>query len=1297
MTMRKRAKRKLQAPNLSKVSANEKKAKVKLFASKKVQKQNEDTVEDTGSFKEPGDAESVEAETSSPGEKQRVADDETTAVTPPPQKSADDEGAENDGQLSARKPSTALPKRRRLRKGPEHLPGLGVETTSAELEKIVKEPELTDESLDKIIHPKKKPLAKQKGSADSVDTAEEVLSDNESLKGKGIKEAAHPIKKLFGKLKGDAEVANKANLAKKIGSKKKGENDVEKELMKTDAQPEDPQPDAGKEPCEKPKQSRKSAPKKKGENDVEEPQPDSGKETSEKPKLSRKSAPKTKGEDEVIKTTNQSTVQAGESEPLTLDKATKGKKSISKKRGADEDKPTSECAAIAKTESLEKSGEDADEEASTTSNKKLSPQKRGSNKKFQSLKRLLQEAKPKVQVPAELEAEMSIEVDKASEKAEAAEDPVAKLESSPKPKKLDLKTAFARSLKTTDSNAAVTTDVELLIPEADESVPVKNDESPQPKVTKRKLDLKQAFARSSRPPNAQPPLPAEESTAGEEAAHEEVDIVIESDSPENGSTPPAASKRTFDWKGAFARSAKTSDHDILFPADSSPGQSSPDVVVSDASSSKCAFKKTAKPGAKAEQATPPRAAVPPPTNWAERHAPTNQKHLKPDKAWSQLREWLKNWRPKGSIIKTGKSKKVPSYPAALITGPPGAGKTAGVRLLAQRVRGHVVEYDLIDAEGRSFMENLAKKQRNGNQLPGNTVVVCNIAEQITPAQKDSLVQAVLSSPSPVVLVVAEGIFTSKDNLPKHCLEIHIRLKAPQVTRILQHVAKRELTEMPDKTCELIAAACPSDLRQAIATAQLLSVVPGGEGAHLPQAAMAPPAACLELFHCSVSERRVDEDLQLLALDDAVPALLRWNCLRLLSSLPWPTKQPSLGSLGHLAGKSKELFQLDDDEDSDHEHRSSEKRPDDLEENEADKEDADMINVDATEAQDGDEGNKEDTEMAVAETNLDKHQHENAGQHLDDTVQQPRVKPPVESSSSQEAVEKPVEDEKTGDVPESTDETVGADAQQEQTEHLSASTNPEEKCMLSHPEENKQESNATEEVPSADEPVAPTEDELHALEACASLAAMVAMSDMVAGIAEQTALAAGTMTDLTANPATAEPLLLAQLCSEVRHCSSKFLSFQVGGATSSKESGVHLTPQQPPPDPVCPVPLDQLAALSKQMCLPKEWILEQVSEWLARTSAASRVPKHFRAWLRRQVQTRFTRRPAVVATATVDENVIKDTDEAKVELDLMDAASDEEVQGLRPPDADVMDVDVDEVPLTEVPLTEVSHADVTNVD
>lgn len=54
--------------------------------------------------------------------------------------------------------------------------------------------------------------------------------------------------------------------------------------------------------------------------------------------------------------------------------------------------------------------------------------------------------------------------------------------------------------------------------------------------------------------------------------------------------------------------------------------------------------------------------------------------------------------------------------AALVVGPCGTGKSAGVRLLVKKLRNDFLELDLSDAKGRSFLENLARKQRNGNQL-----------------------------------------------------------------------------------------------------------------------------------------------------------------------------------------------------------------------------------------------------------------------------------------------------------------------------------------------------------------------------------------------------------------------------------------------------------------------------------------------------------------------------------------------------------------------------------------------------
>eukprot|EP00913_Durusdinium_trenchii_P002828 g2618.t1 len=221
-------------------------------------------------------------------------------------------------------------------------------------------------------------------------------------------------------------------------------------------------------------------------------------------------------------------------------------------------------------------------------------------------------------------------------------------------------------------------------------------------------------------------------------------------------------------------------------------------------------------------------------DWSERNAPTVLKQLKPKKAWEDFRSWLRTWRPG----QKGKE-------AALITGACGSGKSAGVRLIVRKWRENFIEYDLADVKGRSFFENLAKKQRNGNQLSEEAsaqVLICNISEPITVTQKESLALAIQASKVPIVFTGPDGIFTSKDAISKLCFELRISLadagRESSIAKQIHEVSRRENAELPMELCT-------QDLRKALQVAQLLSagVLSGSVGgACLPQTALAPLTA-----------------------------------------------------------------------------------------------------------------------------------------------------------------------------------------------------------------------------------------------------------------------------------------------------------------------------------------------------------------------------------------------------------------------------------------------------------------------
>lgn len=599
----------------------------------------------------------------------------------------------------------------------------------------------------------------------------------------------------------------------------------------------------------------------------------------------------------------------------------------------------------------------------------------------------------------------------------------------------------------------------------------------------------------------------------------------------------------FDWKQGFAKLS------IPTPQTKAPKEEgggvrthqAPDLETSPASP-KGGASKLSKQGSK--DLTPPKV---PKVDWCERHAPNVLKQLKPQKAWQDLRDWLKSWRPN----RKGRE-------AAIVTGPCGSGKTAGVRYLVRKWHGQFMEYDLADAQGRSFFENLAKKQRNGNQLSDEAlsqVLVCNISEQITTAQKECLALAVQASVSPIIFTSAEGIFGAKDAIHKMCLEIRISLTETFVAKQIHEISQREQLELPLQLCHTVANACRCDLRKALQVAQLLSVLSGSGQACLPQAARAPMTACERLLRNL--ELSFEDAMTLVELDDEVPMLLRWN---LLPSLSFAWCRRRIEEVNSVAKPVEPVEPVG--------------RPEDLEADtlpeamevaaftpaEVPKEEAEERSEAAPESE---EPEKMDVDTVEEREAINR---EGEPEKMDVDA--------FEAESARRSPQEPV------DVPEAAVDAEDADAEGEKRKQA---------------------------MPSS----AFNEQELQDLETCARMTSLLALSDVTGHLALQAAEQAGpTVEDLGVPCVAAEPLLLAIMSREAQ-------SFGASSQTAKK----HFQPTKFLQDPVCPISMDQVAVLAMQLDVPKAWVLDRIYDWIAasRQAAGQRHLKNFRNWLKRQVQ------------------------------------------------------------------------------
>ena len=142
-------------------------------------------------------------------------------------------------------------------------------------------------------------------------------------------------------------------------------------------------------------------------------------------------------------------------------------------------------------------------------------------------------------------------------------------------------------------------------------------------------------------------------------------------------------------------------------------------------------------------------------------------------------EWLEDW----SRARCDEM----SLWAVLVTGPPGRGKTAGVRLLAGHVRGTFLECDTREVEGRKLVELILKGQGGPRQT---SVAILNIDTDVTDGLKWRLRKAVQQLQIPLIFVCDDGVVTARNELVQKCLCLEVRHEPHNVKQVLRRVTQR---------------------------------------------------------------------------------------------------------------------------------------------------------------------------------------------------------------------------------------------------------------------------------------------------------------------------------------------------------------------------------------------------------------------------------------------------------------------------------------------------------------------------
>lgn len=296
--------------------------------------------------------------------------------------------------------------------------------------------------------------------------------------------------------------------------------------------------------------------------------------------------------------------------------------------------------------------------------------------------------------------------------------------------------------------------------------------------------------------------------------------------------------------------------------------------------------------------------------WAERHRPCHLGQVvgNTDQV-RKLAEWLRDW---DDVVLKGKKKEQPvpeqgkewkwrpppdniNARAALITGPPGIGKTTTCTLVAKcNPKYSVKEYNASDARSKKIVEQMS------NSLAGNMTLSkgglersCIIMDECDgmagggdSGGTAALIDMIKKTKNPIICICNDRGASEVRKLAAECLDIKFRrpdnsVVAKRIKRILEGEGRK----VDLMAIESIVEACGHDIRQVLNQVQFFGTVTAhAQGSQKDTQNMGSPFdACSKLLtrdHQSRTPLTFDKKMDLFYIDlDLMPMMVQENYLR----------------------------------------------------------------------------------------------------------------------------------------------------------------------------------------------------------------------------------------------------------------------------------------------------------------------------------------------------------------------------------------------------------------------------------
>ena len=185
----------------------------------------------------------------------------------------------------------------------------------------------------------------------------------------------------------------------------------------------------------------------------------------------------------------------------------------------------------------------------------------------------------------------------------------------------------------------------------------------------------------------------------------------------------------------------------------------------------------------------------------------------------KLKEWLKEWD--NNNLHTPKSPKTKA-PAALISGPPGIGKTIAARLVGQKFGYLVTETNSSDSRSKSLISPLVAGTSVSNSVDFHaniqkTLIIMDEVDGMAGGDKGgmaALVSMIKSTKVPIICICNERQSPKLKTLAKYCLELKFsKPNKLQVVKKLKEIFNSEGMEVESNAIEVVVESCANDIRQ----------------------------------------------------------------------------------------------------------------------------------------------------------------------------------------------------------------------------------------------------------------------------------------------------------------------------------------------------------------------------------------------------------------------------------------------------------------------------------------------------